>query len=761
MRKDNHLLNFEEAEESIFLTRHFGQNLKTRWPFANAPGHELSQPFKAALRCCLLIVFTFGVLQSTAQIPIKGIVTDSKGQSLPGANIMLKGTLDGATSDPNGNFSFTTQHTGSHILIASFMGYKNQDIILVISDEPITLSIKLREDAQQLGQVVITAGTFEAGDQRKSVTLRPLDIVTTPSAAGDIYGMLTSLPGAAPVGEDGRLFVRGGDAYESKTFIDGLMVRKPYSSSMPDLPSRGRFSPFLFSGTTFSTGGYSAEYGQALSSALTLNTNSFPEKTHTEISLMSVGLGATQTLKSDNSSVMLGVEYNNLQPYFTLIPQRHQWNQHPTSVGTTFAGHHKAKNQALIKAFATFSQSGSGLQWQDIGPDAGTRDLQLNNTNSYSQVSYIRNLGSWSMTAGTSAGFDRNKIDLSSFWVEEKYNNLQVKLRFKREFSKQLQIMTGAETSLSDYSFTYTERSSDFSYTGSFTDYAPALFAEMEAKPIARLAIRSGLRSEYASVLDQVATAWRLSAAWLLNSAWQASVAMGSFYQTPEEEILRYGPKLQFEKATHFIANLQYEKENRLLRAEVYHKEYDQLVRFDATHFYDPSQYNNDGHGFARGFDLFFRDRKTFNALDYWISYSLMESERLYRTYPEKASPHFAMQHNLSIVAKKWVQSLQTQFGASLNMASGRPYHNPNKNQFMSGRSPVYSDLSLNASHLTRIWNQQLIVYTSVSNVLGRDNIHGYRFAELPDQTGNYPSRALRDPAKRFLFLGIFLTISN
>lgn len=76
---------------------------------------------------------------------------------------------------------------------------------------------------------------------------------------GDIYGALHTLPGNSFVGEDGGIFIRGGEGNEARTFIEGLLVHKPYTSRMPDLPARGRFSPVLFSGTMFSTGGFSAE----------------------------------------------------------------------------------------------------------------------------------------------------------------------------------------------------------------------------------------------------------------------------------------------------------------------------------------------------------------------------------------------------------------------------------------------------------------------------------------------------------------------
>src|SRR5690606_19575692 len=121
--------------------------------------------------------------------------------------------------------------------------------------------------------------------------LKPLDIVTTAGSAGNIVAALQTLPGTQTVGEDGRLFVRGGEANETQTYVDGIRVAQPYGATTNNLPTRGRFSPFLFKGITFSTGGYSAEFGEALSSVLLLNTIEEPEQEQTDIALMTVGVG--------------------------------------------------------------------------------------------------------------------------------------------------------------------------------------------------------------------------------------------------------------------------------------------------------------------------------------------------------------------------------------------------------------------------------------------------------------------------------------
>ncbi|NJO91186.1 MAG: Plug domain-containing protein [Chloroflexia bacterium] len=212
--------------------------------------------------------------------------------------------------------------------------------------------------------------------------MRPLDIVTTASGEGDIYGALNTMPGTQSVGEEGGIFVRGGEGYETKTYIDGMLVKSPYSSSMPDVPSRGKFSPFLFSGTMFSTGGYSAEYGQALSSALILKTNALPEKDVSSITLMSVGLGASHTKRWEKTSLSANVDYTNLSPYYGLAKQDIDWKKAPEGLSGSLLFRQKVGNSGMIKSFASFSKDNSLLNYPNI--EYGGVDLiNLKNQNFY------------------------------------------------------------------------------------------------------------------------------------------------------------------------------------------------------------------------------------------------------------------------------------------------------------------------------------------------------------------------------------------
>jgi outer membrane cobalamin receptor len=336
------------------------------------------------------IAFLFLTAFIFAQNTISGKVVDEKGKPVPGANIYIDGTYDGATSSETGEFSFETTATGNQFLVVSFLIYDTfkKEIDVTNFKEQ---TVKLRENVNALDAVVITAGTLESGDKARVSVLKPLDIVTTAGSAGNIIAALQTLPGTQTVGEDGRLFVRGGEASETQTFVDGIRVAQPYGATTNNLPTRGRFSPFLFSGIAFSTGGYSAEYGEALSSVLLLNTQDEPDMNKTDIALMTVGLGLGNTQKWEKSSLSVNTSYINLAPYQAAIPQNVDWNNPYQSLsGETVYRYHFTNG--IFKLYAAFDSEKFDLNQKNINFEDKIR-TDLNNNNFYLNASYKGTFG--------------------------------------------------------------------------------------------------------------------------------------------------------------------------------------------------------------------------------------------------------------------------------------------------------------------------------------------------------------------------------
>lgn len=713
---------------------------------------------KTGFLVAILLLIDTGLASQTI---IEGMITSTKGELMPGANVFLSGSYDGTVAESDGSYSFTTSLSGEQVLVATFIGYIKSSKDVNLTGGVVTADIELEENSGNIDGVVISAGTFETGDRKRSVTLQPLDIVTTPSALGEVYGALTSLPGTALIGEDGRLFVRGGDAYESKTFVNGLLAKKPYSSNVPDLPSRGRFSPFLFSGTTFSTGGYSAEYGQALSSALILTTNAFPQKTQTELSLMSIGINATQTLRWEDTSVTAGIDYMNMEPYYSLVSNRFEMNRHPRSTGGNFSLRQRIGVNGILKVLATYSGSEIGLSYPDLAGPGETVDISIDNKNLYANIYYGGQIGeNWFIKGGLAYTIDENNLDLQSSLVDDYLKNLQMKVTVKKIFNENMSLIIGLEETFNNFIQDYLAGSS-FKTSAEFDDFGSAVFSEIEIRPYHWLALRTGLRGEYSSLLKENNLAARVSAALKITEEAQISFAYGNFYQTPEEYLLRFTHSLNYERSDHYIANYQWEKNDRLFRVEAYTKDYLNLVTYDAVELWNGNMYDNNGNGNSKGIDVFFRDKETFSNVDYWISYSYINARRLYRDYPVKARPPFAPAHSASFVGKKWVEGISSQLGLSVTFATGRTYNDLNSSRFMDGKTPFYNNVSINCSHLRTIFNMSAIIYVSVNNLLGRENIFGYRYHETRGSEGRFESFPVRPDARRFYFAGLFLTIGN
>ena len=692
-----------------------------------------------------------------SQNNISGKVVDEKGKPVSGANVYIEGTYDGTTSSETGDFTFETNSKGTQILVVSFLVFETSKTTIDVANFK-NRTIKLKDNVNALDAVVITAGTFEAGGKAKVSVLKPLDIVTTAGSAGNIIAALQTLPGTQNVGEDGRLFVRGGDASETQTFVDGIRVSQPYGATTQNLPTRGRFSPFLFSGISFSTGGYSAEYGEALSSVLLLNTQDEPEQNKTEISLMTVGLGAGNTQKWKKSSLSVNTSYINLAPYQVAIKQNVDWNKPFQSLSGETVYRYNFNN-GFLKLYAAFDSSKFDINQENSNTPQKIR-VDLNNTNFYFNSSYKGVFGSnWQITSGLSYGYSKNKIKLDVDNVANYENAAHLKLKLKKSFSDRVKLSFGADYFVTKFDEEYNPKNGSSAILG-YNSIIAAVFTEADIFFSKKIVAKVGFRASNNQLLDEIAIAPRISIAYKIAKSSQISMAYGDFTQTPNVDYIKYSKFHQFEseKSSHYILNYQYNKNGKTLIAEAYYKDYSNLVKYDTPTIQYNSIFNNSGFGYAKGVDLFWRDGTTFKNLEYWISYSYIDSERDYKNFPTQATPSFIANNSLSVVTKYWISDWKSQIGFTNSFSTGRPYNNPNETQFMNGKTKSYNNLSFNWAYLL---SQQKILYFSVSNVLGAQNVYGYDYAKNPNSNGVYNRTAITPTADRFFFVGFFWTISN
>ncbi len=703
------------------------------------------------------ILFSLINLQAFSQTVITGKVTQEQGEALPGANVYLIGTYDGTSGNENGHFILKTKKTGTFDLRVEFMGYEPAVQKLELKGDTIRVNVQLKEAFNQLTAVTITAGTFEAGDKKQAVIITPMDMVTTAGAKGDVYGALQSLPGTTTNGESGRLFVKGGDSEESQTYIDGSLVYVPYNSSAPNLSTRGRFNPFMFKGTIFSTGGYSAEYGQALSSVLLLNTNDMPAEDQLDLSVLSIGTEVAGTKLWKNGAATGSLTYNNLAPYMSMTAQNYNWIHAPESATGALSVRQKTGKTGMFKFYTSFNKDAFTINQENIEPGGSSFDYHLANENYFMNASWNGHLGE-KLAMNSAASFTNNYDDIryDQTTIGKRIIGAHLKNSINYLFTEKFSLKFGGEFFTKTYSQNVIMPTE--THDNNFTNNTIAGFTEVQVYASSKFVTRIGARVEYSDYLKSLNLSPRLSTAYKVTENSQFSLAYGWFNQNPVDDYLLYTNRINPERADHYTFSYQSSVNNRTLRIELYYKDYKNLVKTNGGEFYLPTSYTNLGSGYAKGLDLFWRDSKTIKNGDYWISYSYLDTKRDYRNFPETAIPTFASTHNFSVVYKHWLNGLRSLVGANFKYSSPRVYNDPNSPIFNGERMLPYRSLDLSWSFLYR---KNIILYGAVTNVMGFKNEFGRRYASTSDVNGTYQSAAIQPSSNRFYVIACFITLTR
>ncbi len=155
------------------------------------------------------------IIQPQEKGAIKGRVTDTKGESLPGVNIIIIGTNLGTTTDMSGNYEMTNLSGGSYRLRISYVGYRTQEVTVTVREgETITKDFLMEEDVLQMSQIVVT-GTYQEREMRElsssMLTIKGIELQNQPRNFS-VADVLRTVPGIAAenLGEGGaNIFVRG------------------------------------------------------------------------------------------------------------------------------------------------------------------------------------------------------------------------------------------------------------------------------------------------------------------------------------------------------------------------------------------------------------------------------------------------------------------------------------------------------------------------------------------------------------------------
>ncbi len=671
-------------------------------------------------RIAHIVLLLTTVCNLTAQTVISGMVTDGR-EPLAGANVFILGTIDGCLADSLGRFSFTTSVTGEATLKATFIGYEDY-LLTADAGQFAHLTIKMKERATTINEVVVTASTFSFGKSENFKTMDALDVVMAGNSCGDIVAALQTLPGTQKVGEDGKLYVRGGESEECQTFVNGMHVLVPYSTNAENTAVRGRFSPFLFKGINFSLGGYSGEYGQALSSVLPMETTDAAtnDKYGVSASLVDWNVGGTKAF--GNGSLSFNAALTSMGLYNRLFKERFDYTR----------PYRKLSGEAQYKKeFGTSSvlKSYVGYDLTSVGLHIDGRHLSLKEHNIYANITHKTAIGKgytlFTGIANSSVFCDIDEAQKVGDHYHNFRNEVHLKADIRKVYSNVLKLSAGME----DYIRNSTLEYDAYHYRLAYNILATHVDAQWRIIP--RVFLNLSARAEL------MESAWtmmpRATVSYIPNKHLQFSLVAGRYSQTAGDDYLAQSrSSLRQSTADHAILSMQYKSKTSLLRIEPYWKKYRHLPLLEN------GLYRPHGHGTSKGVDIFVEDHSLIKHLSTTLSYSFNDSERIYLDYTEMRTPDYASRHNLRLTAKYSIG--KAIIGLAESYASGR--------HFPAGTTPHYNSVDMN---LTYLLSPKIIVYCSMSNILGRTNIFRYDANSRPVVPSN----------DRFLYIGIFVSLKN
>ena len=707
---------------------------------------------------------------------ITGVVMNERGDSVGFISVKVKGTKTGGVSNSKGIFTISTDLKGAQILTIKNLAYEAFEQEIVLDGDTTRIAIQLLTKVVNLKGATVSASAFTSGEV-EGVTLKPLEILTTPGAAADIFRALQTFPGVTSPDEGSGLIVRGGDLTETVTMIDQASVAAPYRAQAPNGGTFGFIPPFFVSGTFFSSGGMPARYGNALSGVVALESQSMPtgNQFNGTLSTGGISLGGASELVPGTLGVRISGNYSNTDILFRLNGLRERFTKPPTSIDANISLVWKYSATGKIKFFNYGSQNGMETFYGFGSEQNPFKTAQINTLHNIQLTDVWQD---WVIKSSVSANNVQTNFSQADFGIESKQINLKTRTDAEKDVSDWVRVLAGVEAEYDDLTATkiISEGGRETRYSSRGDGLRIGGYAEVEWKLTRNLLAGLGARSDYHTLSRNIVFDPRISLKYVFSQNFNLRAAWGIFHQfgRPDQLNTALGgnPNLNAQQATHYILGAEYTEGDAQIRLEAYNKTYANLILPTTSGI--PQ---NLGYGYARGLDFFAKYgeylKTDFNG---WLSYSFLETNRLQarRTeqgiiYEEGATP-FDIRHNIVLVGKVRVWE-GLSIGTTARYSTGRAttpivggvirregmyaWFEPIDGNVGAERLPDQMRFDADISYFLPLNDKAFIVmFASLSNATGRANVLGYTYSS--DYSKREANVSLN---KQFIFIGATATI--
>lgn len=689
---------------------------------------------------------------SIGQTKIEGTVFDENGNALSYVNIYLLNTLEGTMTKQSGEYSFITEATGKVKLIVSFVGYEKFEKEITLDRPIIKLAIMLEEKPVELNQAVVIGSSYSS-EKEKGLVVSPIDVYTTPGGAADIFQSIKALPGVTQVSESAELYVRGGDPIETTTMIDQATIYHPYTyeSSYGGLFSN--LNTAAVKSLFFTSGGFSAKYGNALSGVLAVKTKDEPidHGYNIGISMAAASLLA-QVPITDDFGLNIYSQQSFTKPIMWLNGELDRYTNTPNSRDLTASASYKYSSTGRIKLLTLFAEDKEGVKVTQASYDGIFNGITANKLMNLNLTDVLFN----SIIFESSLSLTTNKRDweLGVLDLTLKDNTYKIRTDIETHVAKNIKLLTGFELESRTESYIGKIPKEDYSYKPD----AEFIFLNSDIKReryggyiefeianifgIEKLSAIPGIRTD---IFPEEDINWydpRFAIGYKLSDYSVLKFATGFFHQIPDARLFTKedgNPNLKPMKATHYILSYDWIlTEDYSFRVEAYHKKY-----FDLPLENDVINYDNTGHGFANGIDVIYKGNFPF-GIQGWLSYGYINTKRKWMDFDRFTNSTFDITHQLSLILKYYISSIW-QVGINYKIATGRPftpivsstynsakeYYEPVYGVTNSDRFPTYQRFDVRLTHFNMLFDKfSIIAYMEGLNILNLENIFGYSYSD-------------------------------
>jgi len=562
----------------------------------------------------VFLSFSIGFAQNAQ---VQGRILDAtNNEPLPFANVVVKGTSSGATTDFDGKFLITGLKPGFITLEATYVGYVNTSSpeIQITNAKTEFVEIRMQNAGVALQEVEVVANPFVRTEE-SPLSLQKLgvsEIETSPGSNRDISRVIQSLPGVGS-GASFRndIIIRGGGPSEATFFLDGIQIPtiNHFATQGSSGGAVGILNADFISSVDFYSGAFPANRGNALSGIF-----EFTQKEGNKEKVKFRGsLGASEvSLTADGpagekSSFIISARRSYLQFLFDVIglPFLPTFNDYQLKWKTRF----NQKNELTIVSIGALDQFklNTGIKNPTEDQEYILAYLPVNEQWSYAIGAVYRHFKTNSFQTLV---LSRNMLNNISYKYPE---NDETQARILDYSSQEIENKIRYENNIryGSYKFVYSLGSEYAKYNNSTfqkvfignelvdIDYFSALdlvkfsaSAQLSKNFLnERLTLSAGLRTDFNNYsnsminpLDQLSP--RVSASYVLTDKWAATMNIGRYYQLPAYTTLGFRNNagslvnkdndLKYIAADHYIAGLQFIPRNDIFFSlEGFYKNYD------------------------------------------------------------------------------------------------------------------------------------------------------------------------------------------